>query len=219
MYTFLKKNLAVGVFLFSCLSLSQMITTLASVKHEGKEVVTTRAVHIDSVIESILYSKPALKDVLKSRLDSRVMRSELDRYLIEKIVFFESKSFTQVRLANDEIKNATVKIKNEISKNADLKELWAFLTMSDSELQSVVTHKLTAKKFIEFKNKSSFIPATDAEAFSYYQNNKSKFGDMSFESLKLKIKDEISKEQSDQRLNDWLDILKRKYEVTLISPG
>ncbi len=195
-----------------------MITTLASIKNDGKEVITTRSVHLDAVIESILYSKPQLKDVLKSRMDTKLIRSELDRVLVERIVFFESKSFNQVRLSNEETKTAMAKVKAAVAKNVDLKELWAFLTLSDSELQQVLTIKLTAKKFIEFKNKSSYIPATDAEAFSYYQNNKSKFKDMSFESLKTKIKEEISREQSEQRLNDWIDILKRKYEVTLIAP-
>jgi hypothetical protein len=109
-------------------------------------------------------------------------------------------------------------VKAQIQKDFELKELWAFLTLTDTELKERLREKLIAKKFVEFKNRSSFIPATDAEAFSYYLNNKSKFKDLTFENLKDKIKVEISKEQSEQRLNDWLDILKKKYEVTLISP-
>jgi len=193
-----------------------MITTLASI---GKsEVVTTRAVHIDALTESLLYKQPALKNVLKSKMDSKTLKSELNRYLIERIIYMESQSFNQVSLSDKEVSAALAQIKSAVRKNKELLELWGFLTLTDDETKVFLKQKLTAKKFIEFKNKSSEILATDAEAFSYYQNNKIKFKGIPFAELKENIKKEISRDQAEQRLEDWIDILKKKFEVTFITP-
>lgn len=215
--------ITIGIVFSTSFLSAQMMTVLATVSFDEKgslkkEVITNRTVHVDAVIESILYGQPPLARVLKSKMENSEQKKQMERYLIQKIVYLESKSFNSSKVESQVLNGEILKVRRAVQKEGDLKELWGFLTVSESELKRVVEEKLESKKFLNFKEQASHIPATEAEALSYYQNNKKEFQGHSFESLKAKIREEIAREQTEQRIADWLDILKKKYDLILVTP-
>ena len=87
------------------------------------------------------------------------------------------------------------------------------LEVQPAETKKAIQRKLRAKKFIRFKADSSVVPVTNTEAREYFDNNRLKFGDLPFENFKENIKAYLSRQQVEQRLRDWFEVLQNKYKV------
>jgi len=147
-------------------------------------------------------------------------QEELDRFLVEKVVFLESRSFSFGQIEENEINNTKKSILARIKKNPVANKQWEALQLSSEEISDLIKQKIASQKFIQFKTKSSFVPVTDAEALTYYRNNKKKYEGKDYKQVKETIRKSLAKEQAQQRLADWYDILRKKYEVTkVISVG
>lgn len=90
---------------------------------------------------------------------------------------------------------------------------WTALEVSSEELKQILERKILVRRFMQLKSDSSKIPVSDAEAEIYFLKNKSKFGNLPFESFRDNIKSFLQNSQTDQRLKNWYEVLNRKYKV------
>ena len=176
----------------------------------GAQVVTSREVQINYVVEQVLYKgiRPN-KEIQKLGFKSSRFPGEVTNVLLEWVVHFEAQSFSVATLTESEIKTAIA----NVNRKSQVLNSWKLLEVGRQELRDIVERKLRAKSFIRFKASSSVVPVTDVEAKIYYEKNRVKFGTEPFESFKSNIKTFLSKQQVDRRLKDWFEVLQRKYNV------
>lgn len=196
--------------------ISEVVATIKTESTTGKkEVITSRQVRMDWIVETVLYSKSqtSKKEILNSDVKSKEFETELNRFLMETVVYIESKLFKVTESKEDEINSTMTKFKEKLNNHSELLSEWNTLSPTTSEIRSIIERKVQAKNFIEFKAKASLIPPTEAEVFNYYKNNRKKFGTKPYKDFKENIKNYLSKTQADQRLSEWFGVLKKKYQV------
>jgi hypothetical protein len=208
------KTLMSLIILFAIPGFAAVEFSSEVVAQVGKEVVTSRRVQADILLEK--FWKSSEKSYHVPQIHSDAFQEELDRFLIGRIVYLESKSLSHVQVEPSEIQKKKKSVLAAIKSSTAATNEWSKLKLSDEELTELVHQKLAAQKFVEFKSKSSLVPVTEAEAFNFYQNNKKKFEGKEYKQIKENIKKELAKEQAEQRLSDWYDILRKKYEVTKV---
>ncbi len=175
-------------------------------------VVTTRDVRADWIVEKILF-EPTNTQPFVADVNSASFNKDLNRILMENVVYVESKLFKVVSVTDDQVKASSLKFKEKLNANHSLLNDWNKLGLTNNEFNALLTRKLQAKSFMEFKTKASLIPVTEAEAFNYYKNNRKKFGTKPYKDFKGSIKTYLAKQQADQRLSEWFGVLKKKYQV------
>jgi hypothetical protein len=174
------------------------------------QVVTSREVHIQNLLEIALYEPktPPAKIRLHS-LDSKAFNKATQEVLLETVVALEAHNFNVIQISADEVEEAKKKALKYLKRTP----VWASLQVSPRELENGIHRKIQAKKFIQFRAQSSVLPVTDSEAQRYFNENKLKYENLPFENFKEDIKSYLSRAQVDRRLKDWYDVLLSKYQV------
>lgn len=173
--------------------------------------VTSREVQIGNQIETALYEKSPTNAARAPLLDtnSRSFAKAVQGALLEIAISLEAQSLNLVKISPSEVQVA----EKTVLKVMKHSSAWKTLKVSPKELAEAVTRKLRAKKFIQFRFDSSMFVATDSEVQRYFEENREKFGEMSFQNSKENIKSLLSKRQVEKRLQDWFEILLSKYQV------
>ncbi len=204
-------KLVILVFTIFSISTHSKSFTSEVVAKIGRDVVTSRKVIADTILEDQwIKSTTGAKN---TSTQSDEFNNDLNRYLMERVVYLESKSFSLINVTSSEVEKAKKSILNRI-KNSSSASIWTELALTQEEMAELVKQKISSQKFIEFKSKASYVPVTEAEAFNYYNNNKDKYDGKEYKSIKEGIKKSLAKLQAEQRLEAWYDILKKKYDVT-----
>lgn len=198
------------VFLFSTFIQAQTVSEV--VGSVDSAVITSRDVRADWIVEKTLF-EPGGSNYLSTDVNSTAFNNELNRILMENVVHIESKLFKVVEVKDGQVKSSISNFKEKLSAHSALADDWKKLDITSTELYNLISRKLQAKSFIEFKAKASLIPVTEAEAFNYYKNNRKKFGTKPYKDFKDSIKNFLAKQQADQRLSEWFGVLKKKYQV------
>lgn len=181
----------------------------------NKEAISFRKVKIDIVLEGLIFgSETSRIDTLEVQTEK--FQTELNRFLLERVVYLESQSFSIAQVTQKEIDGVYSKVISKINSNSVLKKDWASMHVEPSEIKDIIRQKLASQKFVEFKSKSSMLPITDSEAHHHYEINKARYSGKAFKDIKENIKKQLSQEQSEARLNDWYDLLKKKYDVSKV---
>ena len=141
--------------------------------------------------------------------NSEAFRQHLTQSMLELVVNLEAINFSVAEISLDEIKTKTHQI-NDLLK--DWSE-WKSIEVTNVELEAIILRKLRAKSFLKFKMESSGVQIRDEEAKLYYDKNRVKFGNLPFDQFRSSIKEFLSKEQLEDKLKDWFELLKRKYKV------
>jgi hypothetical protein len=197
----------IAAFLAVSASANELVSTAVGIVRT--QVLTSREVQVQNLLETALYEKSP-KDKLKIMpLDSKGFAKAVQDALLEAVVALEAQNFNLMQMQPDEIKTADRQSQRWLRDNS----AWKKLQVSPKELEAGLRRKLQAKKFIQFRAESSVLPVTDVEAQRYFEENKLKFGDLPFENFKENIKSFLSKNQVDKRLKDWFDVLLSKYQV------
>ncbi len=129
--------------------------------------------------------------------------------LLEKVVASEAESFSVANVPEVELKEFLVKAKKETTGNPS----WQALEISQNELQELLARKLRSKKFLKYKSDAANLTVTDYEVKEYYDKSKYKFGDLPFDSFKENIRQYLIKKQTEDRLREWFEVLRKKYQV------
>lgn len=173
-------------------------------------IVTSREVELSFLIEAALFEEgksPAA--VKKADIKSPAFVKKVTAVLLEWSVYFEAQNFATVKVAENELQEAEEKAWERLKDNARWKELEPVR----SEVRQMIRRKFQAKEFIRFKADASSVPITDGEARKYFEQNRLKFGNLPFENFRDTIKTFLAREQMDERLKDWFDVLQSKYQV------
>lgn len=208
----MKATILKNTVLLLALSLSSSLfaapsVILKTVGQVGDEVITSRTVQISAAIEQALFKKKG--GVTVPAINTLAFKKEVSATLLETTVYLESRNFKLSEVSDSDIQKAVNSAQARLVSLND----WKFLEVQGSELRETVKRKLKAKKFIRFKADSSVVPVTNTEAKDYFEKNRMKFGDLPFENFKENIKAYLSRQQVEQRLRDWFEVLQNKYSV------
>ncbi len=173
------------------------------------QVLTSREVQIQNLIEIALYDQNAKTNLKNPSLDSKVFAKAVQDSLLESVVALEAQNFNVVQLSPEELGNSEKKAMAVLKTSP----AWKTLQVSPKEFSAGLKRKVQAKKFVQFRAQSSVLPVTDMEAQKYFNENRLKFGNLPFENFKENIKSYLSRTQVDKRLKDWYDVLLSKYQV------
>jgi hypothetical protein len=206
---------------------SKLISVSASVGIVGKDVVTSREVKISSLLEQVFEhvekhpdlqknksKKGASLSLLSPGLATDSFRKALNKIMVETVVLKEAETLALSEVAADEVE-AIIARALPYLQNA---EAWLELQVTESELRLHVQRKVRTQSFLKFKTQNSGVQITDLEAEKYFEKNKVKFGGLPFVQFKDQIKKVMAEEMVQNQLEDWFELLRRKYRVRLLNP-
>ncbi|MCB0364381.1 MAG: hypothetical protein H6624_00900 [Bdellovibrionaceae bacterium] len=182
----------------------------ATVGHVSDEVVTSREVQINYLVEKALYGKGrSNRSIPPLEWGHKNFPREVNGVLLEWVVHLEAKNFAATKVTSLDVDKAEKTVREKLRSHSQ----WAQLGVTRKELRLLLDRKIRAKNFIQFKAQTSVVPVTDDEAQDYFEKNRLKFGNFPFDKFKSNIKSFLSRQQVDRRLKDWFEVLQAKYKV------
>lgn len=174
------------------------------------QILTNRDVEASFIVDHFLYNQSS---DLAVNYGSEEFSAELNRLLIEKMVNEEAQVFGVAKVSESEIQDAYESVRQRITASATAKSHWQNLGFSDGQLKDMVGQKLRANRFIKYKSNSSFVQVSDEDARDYFNKNRLKFGTLEFDNFKNNIKKYLGQKNAEDRLRDWLEVLRKKHKV------
>ncbi len=217
-------------FLFlSVLFAAPKQVTSVTVSQIGTQVLTSREVHISFLIdqwelytakgtEGLSETKAANKAKAKAKIEklgelpilgSEQFKKQLALVQLEQLVILEAENFAVGEVTSEEVRKKAAFIQESLKEWPD----WKRLEVSLIEIESIVSRKLRAKNFIQYKSESMGIQITETEMKEYYDQNRIKFGSLSYEKMRENIREYLSQQNVEVKMKDWISILKKKYQV------
>lgn len=163
--------------------------------------------------ENVKISHASVKDQWLLANDSADLQAHLAQVLVEIVVSSEAENFSIGQVDKDELERWQKHL-NEQTHNWSP---WKALEVQADELNGILNRKMRAKNFLKFKMEASGVTVSEDEVKQYYEKNRVKFGNMPYAQFSQSIRDKLTQDQTQERLKDWFDILKRKYRVRLLS--
>lgn len=182
-------------------------TTAGQVKNH---VVTSREVELNYMIEKVLGGdEREISAISRLDIETKSFSKEVNAVLAEWMIYFESESFTAASVTQEQINKALTAGLERLNKI----KVFKALEPEEKEVREMFERKLKAKALTRFKSESSVVPVTDADAKTYFEQNRTKFGNLPFENFKDNIKSFLMRQQVDSRIKDWFEVLRSKYRV------
>ena len=221
------------VFIFNLVAGAAETVLSQTVGAVGDEIVSSRDVQIQSVLEKNLFPAKQTKtnsalgveksdkknqkpkksstslNTDEAHLKEPQFQAELSSSLLELVIQKEAESFRVAQPSEEELKESLQKAEKALVGSS----LWTQLDVSEKELSAVLKRKLTAKKFIKIKTDLMSALVTDQDALNYYEKNRFKFGQLPFSNFKENIKTYLAQQQMEERLKTLFEVIKRKYKV------
>jgi hypothetical protein len=186
------------------------VVVTRAVGEVGDRVVTSREARINQAVEQALTGKAAQPEGFRIVMDQeKTFPAEVSRVLDEWIVYLEAKSLSSQPPTRGDV-SAAVKTVQEFWGG---KTAWQQLEVSSEELREMVERKLIAKEFERLKSDPQMSPVSDEDALAYFRKNRLRFGSLPFSNFKENIKEFLVKSQTERRLAEWREVLRRKYKV------
>jgi len=180
------------------------------------QIVSNRDVEASFIVDRALYNDGHFIPIT---LGSEEFTNALNRLLIESMVCDEANTFGVAKVSDSEVEQALALVRNSIARGGSVKGRWSNLGFNGPQLKEMVGRKLKANKFIKYKSNSSYVQVSDEDAREYFNKNRLKFGTMDFEGFKGSIKKFLEKKNAEDRLRDWLNILRKKHRVKTLLGG
>lgn len=155
----------------------------------------------------------SLKDQWLLVNESSDFQAHLAQVLVEIVVSAEAENFSIGQVDNEEMERWRKHLQEQTQGWAP----WKTFEVQTDELSTILNRKLRAKNFLKFKMEASGVTVSEDEVKQYYEKNRVKFGNMPFDQFRQSIRDKLTQDQTQDRLKDWFDILKRKYRVRMLS--
>ncbi len=176
-----------------------------------QHIVTSREVKINDAIEKALKAKGGEASVKLQILDEqgKTFPAEVGKVLDEWAVYLEAKLLSTQPSGRFDVASAIQAVHEVWAHNSG----WKQLDVSSEELRQMVERKLIAKEFERLKSDPQLAPVTDEDALAYYRRNRLKFGSLPFSAFKDNIKTFLIKQQTERRLSEWREVLRRKYKA------
>lgn len=173
----------------------------------GDYFLTSREVLGTRLIEKELFPGQKLNFIEDVSSPEFVM--QVTAALLEKVVAVEAESFSVAAVGDEDLKEMMAKSR----KNLTGLRAWQKLNISSTELQDMILRKLRSKKFLKYKTDAANLTVTDFEVKEYYEKSRYKFGNLPLESFKENIRQFLIQKQTEDRLREWFEVLRKKYQV------
>lgn len=174
----------------------------------GDYFLTSREVIAGRYIEKVLFPSNQNSEIA-TQLDTPLFSRQMTSALLERVVSMEAENFSVSKVEEAELKEAVQKVQKTLTSEKG----WTSLQIVDLELKDWVERKIRAKKFLKYKTESATLGVTDEEVKEYFDKNRYKFGNLPLQSFQDSIKSFLIKQQMEERLKEWFEILKKKYKV------
>ncbi|MCM2281888.1 MAG: hypothetical protein NDI61_08585 [Bdellovibrionaceae bacterium] len=186
------------------------VTVTRVVGEVAEQIITSREVQLNDVIEQAAFGRlPGMTSIRVLKSTEKTFPGDVDAVLREWAIYLEARSFETGEVGRAELQKSLRAVQEAVSGV----EVWSQLEPSSQEIMDILERKIIAKRFLRLKTDSAQVPITDAEALAYYKKNRLKFGNLPFTSFRENIKTFLIKQQMDRRLQDWSQVLERKYKV------
>lgn len=175
----------------------------------GERFLTSREVQILDAVHQALDKNEShsARRILSGQ--EKTFPAEVSRALDEWVVYLEARSFSSTPPA----KTAVAEAEQTVQAVWGAKPEWLNLEVGGDELRDTVERILVATAFERLKTDAALVPVSDEDALQYYKKNRLRFGSLPFSAFKDNIKDFLIKQQTEKRLSEWHEVLRRKYKV------
>lgn len=167
---------------------------------------TSREVHINYILEKVLYSTDS-KVPKKLKIQDPLFLSQVNSFLLEQAIELEMQNFSEPFLSSKEEEDKWKKVESLSH------PYWLEQEVSKNELKTLLRKKILVKKFLQARIEASSIPPTKTEIYDYFLQNKKKIGSTAFKRLEKKISEELHEKQLNTRISEWFQMLHRKYNI------
>lgn len=173
-----------------------LIATVAQIQ---KHVVTSREVQIHFLLDKSL-------GVRREYFENK---NPVEQIIREWLLYYEAVSFYNNKVSSSLKSKAVAKAKSKLSKV----KAWKELDVTSEELNAMIGRRLEAERLYLFKKKASVLPVSSAEVETEYTQNRIRYGNLSFDEVKNKIRQQKIQKNLQDRLSQWFLVLEKKYRV------
>lgn len=160
-------------------------------------------------VAAVVNGRPITRFSLDRQLEKQSGKQILDNQITQILISQEGKK-QNVNVTPEEINQKIEGIKEELKKqNADLDNLLQTQGTSQKELKEQIKLQLIIEKIL-----GKDISVSEQEIGDYYEKNKSYFPkDSTLESLKKDLEKDLLSQKIGEKLQPWLDELKKKAKI------
>lgn len=201
-------NIIIVLIIPFCFLTESLASTITKVVGKvGDYYLTSREVIGGYWLEKALQPDQKVNPI--ENLSSKDFITQVTSALLEKVVALEAENFSLATLNDEEYKEAYNKVKKGLGNQKN----WLKWSVSESEIKDWLTRKLRSKKFLKYKTEASSLTVSEFEVKDYFEKNRHKFGALPLESFRENIRQYLIQKQSEDRLREWFDVLRKKYQV------
>ncbi len=178
----------------------------------GEHIVTSREVRAHEAVQIVMSGLPVdtQADNMKlPQVTDRGFPAAITRVLDEWTVVLSVRDLGVTKPDAAEVDRLVKDVQEKWKGVRDFVEL----ELTSAELREVVERQLLAESVLRLKSDESLVTITDAEALQHYKKNRSSYGEQSFEDMRESIKARLAKVQTERRLIEWRQSLRRRYKV------
>lgn len=187
-----------------------IVIVTRAVAEVGDRVVTSRETRISDAVEQAMTGKAPGADGFRVLTGlEKNFPGEVTATLDEWIVYLEAKSLSSQPPSKTDLATAIKGVQDFWAGKSG----WTALEVSNDELHDIVERKLIAKDFEKLKSDPELSPVSDDDALAYFRKNRLRFGSLPFATFKDSIRAFLIKSQTERRLAEWRDVLRRKYRA------
>ena len=193
---------------------------LAEGMSSGFLIDRIEAVVNDSVITKSEVDKAYEAEVLRLEAQGKKpapgLRKEVLDSLINRILILEeAKKFNLVQVTEGDVEKAFDSIKQGFPSEEAFLSTLNKEDITPAELKKNLSDQILAAKYIDRRIKSSVRVTLDDQK-KYYDENRDKFGDKSFNEVQEKINGLLNEEEAGRKLDDYLNELRAKSSIQLM---
>lgn len=196
----------------------EIVSVTRVVGEAGDRIVTSRETIMNRAIEQVIAPVEATKTssgapaVVPLRILTgfdKDFANEVTLVLDEWVVYLEAKTLSASPADRGEVSRLQKQVHDKWAGD----ERWKALEPSNDEIREMIERKLIVREFIRLKTDPSLAPISDEEAMAYFKKNRLRFGSLPFASFKDNIKTFLTKQQTERRMLEWQEVLRRKYKT------
>ncbi len=190
------------LYLFSFASSLSAETLIRTIGQVQNHVITSREIEIHKLVMGILAND----------FQDLKVKDPAEQIIREWLLYLEASSFYNNKISNKKLDRLVSKVKSDLKSKAWLKQ-----GIQLGEVREKIKRRLEADRLYLFKKKASVLPVSNAEIETEYTQNRVKYGNFEFEEIKDKIRDNKIEENLQMRLEQWFQVLEKKYRVQRFS--
>lgn len=164
-------------------------------------VITSREISLHKTLVNFLGGVP---ETFKTE-------SPREQVIKEWLLYFEATDFYNAPITDNIIRQETAAVLKRYG--TKIKPLG----LGPKELREKIKRRLEADRLFTFKKKASALPVSANEIEAEYNQNRIRYGTLSFDDAQSLIRKNKTQEQLQERLDQWFRVLGKKYKVQRFS--